>query len=55
MGKIECVFRIDRQGEKKRRNGDRSAICYATRGIDAGREVIRHRRVSDGSDGVCPL
>jgi hypothetical protein len=55
MGKIECAFRIDRQSEKKRRNGDSRAICNATRGIDAGRGVIRHRGVSDGSDGARPL
>jgi len=55
MGKIECVFRIDRQSEKKRRNGDRTAICNATRGIDSGRGVIRHRGVSDSSDGARPL
>ena len=45
----------DRQSEKKRRHGDRRAMCNATRGIDAGRGVIRHRGVSDGSDGVRPL
>ena len=26
-----------------------------TGGIDVGRRVIRHRGVSDGSDGSCPL
>jgi len=55
MGKIECAFRIDRQSEKKRRNGDRRAICNATRGIDVGRGVIRHWGVSDGSDEARPL
>ena len=30
-------------------------MCNATRGIDAGRRVIRHRGVSDGSDGARPL
>ena len=30
-------------------------ICNATRGIEAGRAVIRHRGVYDGSDGACPL
>jgi len=55
MVKIECVFRIDRQSEKKRRNGDRRAICYATLGVDAWRGVIRHRGVSDHSDGGRPL
>jgi len=55
MGKMEYVFRIDRQSEKKWRNGDRRAICNATRGIDAGRGVIRHRGVSDGTEGVRPL
>jgi len=30
-------------------------MCNATRGIDAGRGVIRHRGVSDGSDGARPL
>jgi len=55
MGKIECGFRIDRKSEKKRWNGDRRVICNATRGIDAGRRVICHRGVSDGSDGARPL
>jgi len=31
------------------------AICNATRGIDAGRGVIRHWGVSHGSDGARPL
>ena len=43
------------QSEKKLRNGDRRAVCNATRGIDAGRGVIRHRGVSHGTDGACPL
>jgi len=30
-------------------------IYNATSDIDAGRGVIRHRVVSDGSDGACPL
>jgi len=52
----ECLFKVgDRQSEKKRRNGDRRAICNSTRGIDAGRVVIHHRGVSDGSDGARPL
>jgi len=52
----ECLFKIgDRQSEKKLRNCDRRAICNATRGIDAGRGAIRHRGVSDGSDGARPL
>jgi len=55
MGKIECVFRIDRQREKRRRSGDQRVICNVTRGIDAGRGVIRHWGVSDGSDRVHPL
>ena len=55
MGKIECVFRIDRQREKKRQNGNRMVIRIATRGIDAGRGVIRHRDFSDRSDIVRPL
>jgi len=37
------------------RNGDRRAMCNATRGIDTGRGVIRHRRVSDSSDGARQL
>jgi len=50
------LFKVGgRQSEKKRRNGDRRAICNSTRGIDAGRGVIRHRGVSDGSDGARPL
>jgi len=55
IGKIECVFRLDWQSEKKRQNGDQRAICYATRGIDPGGGVIRPRGVSDGSDGARPL
>ena len=52
----ECLFKIgDQQSDKKRRNSDRRAICHATRAIDAGRGVIRHKGVSEGSDGVCPL
>ena len=30
-------------------------MCNVTRGIDAGCGVIRHRGVSDGSDGARPL
>ena len=52
----ECVFKLgDRLSKKKRRNSVRRAICNATRGIDAGRGVIRHRGVSDDSDGARPL
>jgi len=52
----ECIFKIgDQQSEKKLRNCDRRAICNATRGIDAGHGVIRHRGISDGSDGARPL
>jgi hypothetical protein len=51
-----CLVKVgERQSEKKRRNGDRRAICNSTRGIDVGRGVIRHRGVSDGSDGARPL
>ena len=31
------------------------AICNATRGIDSGHGVIRHRGVSDSSDRAHPL
>jgi hypothetical protein len=49
----ECFFKVGgRQSEKKRRNGDRKAICNSTHGIDAGCGVICHRGVSDGSDGA---
>ena len=52
----ECLFIIgDRQSEKKRRNGNQRAICSATRSIDAGCGVMRHRGVSDGSAGAHPL
>ena len=52
----ECLFKKgDRQSEKKQWNGDRRVICNAKRGIDAGRRVIRHRGVSDGSDGAHPM
>ena len=30
-------------------------MCNAKRGIDVGRRDIRHRGVSDGSDGARPL
>jgi len=40
---------------KKLRNCDRRAMCNVMRGIDAGRGVIRHWGVSDGSDGARPL
>ena len=40
---------------KKQWNCDQRAMCNATRGIDAGRGVICHRGVSDGSDGARPL
>jgi hypothetical protein len=30
-------------------------LCNTTRGIEAGRAVIRHRGVSDSSDGACHL
>jgi len=55
MGKIECVFPIDRQSEEKQRNGHRRAICDATCGIDAGCGVIRHPAASAGSDGGSAL
>jgi len=52
----ECLFQIgDRQSEKKWGNGDRWAICNAMVGIDAGRGVIRHWGVSDGSARARPL
>jgi len=52
----ECLFKVGgRQSEKKRWNGDRRPICSSTCGIDAGRGVIRHRGVSDSSDGARPL
>jgi hypothetical protein len=52
----ECLFKLgDRQSEKKWRNHIWRAICNTTRGIDTRRGVIRHRGVSDGSDGASPL
>jgi len=52
----QCVFTIGyRQSEQKRRNRDWRAICTATRCIGAGRRVVCHRGVSDGSDRVRPL
>jgi hypothetical protein len=51
----ECLFKLgDRQSEKKWRDGDQMAICNAMRGIDPGRGVIRHCRVSDGADAARP-
>jgi hypothetical protein len=42
----ECMFKIgDRQSEEKRGNGDRRALCSATRSLDAGCGVIRNRGV----------
>jgi len=55
MGKTACVFRINRQSEKKQRHGNWRAIWNATRGIPAGHAQIRDWDVSDCSDGVCPL
>ena len=52
----ECLFKIgDRQSEKNRWTSDWRGICNATRGIETGCGVIRHRGVSDGSDGARPL
>jgi hypothetical protein len=52
----DCSFRIgERQSEYTQWNSDGRAICNATRGIEAGRGVIRHWCVSDGSDGAGPL
>jgi hypothetical protein len=52
----DCSFKIgDRQSENKRSLSDRRAICDATHGIEAGRGVMSHRGVSDGSDGARPL
>jgi len=52
----EWSFKIgDRQNAKRQWISDLRAIYNATRCIDAGRGVIRHRGVSDGSDGVRPL
>jgi len=48
-----CLIKIgDQQNKKKQRNSNRRAKCNATRGIDAGRGVICHWGVPDGSDGV---
>jgi len=47
----EWSFKIgDRQNKKKRWNSGQRAIWNATHWIDAGRGVICHRGVSDGSD-----
>jgi len=52
----EWSFKIgDRQNAKRQWNSDRRATYNATRSIAAGRGVIRHRGVSDGSDGARPL
>jgi len=52
----EWSFEIgDRQNAKRQWNSDRRAIYNARCCIDAGRGVIRHRGVSDGSDRVRPL
>jgi len=51
----EWSFQIgDRQNAKRQWNSDRRAIYNATRCIDAGRGVIRHQDVCDGSDGAIP-
>jgi len=52
----EWSFKIgDRQNAKRQRNSDWRAIYNATRCVDAGRAGIRHRGVSDRSDGARPL
>jgi len=52
----ECLFKIeDRDSKKKRRNSDRRVIWNVMHGIHAGRVLIRHRGVSDSSDGARPL
>jgi len=52
----EWSFKIgDRQNAKRQWSSDRRAIYNATHCIDAGCGVIRHRGVSDGSDGARPL
>jgi len=52
----ECLLKIrDRQSEKNRWNSDWRAICNATHGIETGCGAIRHRGVSEGSDGARPL
>jgi len=52
----EWSFKIgDRQNAKRQWNSDRRAIYNATRCFDAGRGVIRHRGVSDGSYGARPV
>jgi len=52
----ECSFTIgERQTDKTQCNSDGRAICYVTRGIDAGRKERHHLGVSDGSDEVRPL
>jgi len=49
------IYNRYRQSEKKRRNCDWRVICNATRCIGAGRGVVCHWGVSDGSDGARPL
>jgi len=52
----ECLFeKGDRQSEKKRRNSDRKVIGHVTHGIDAGRVVIHHCSVSEGSEWARPF
>jgi len=52
----EWSFKIgDWQNEQNPWNSDQRAIWNATRRIDAGRGVIRHRGVSDGSEEARPL
>jgi len=52
----QCSFTMDYRGSgKKQRNWNLRPICNPTRCISAGRGVVCHRGVSDGSDGACPL
>jgi len=50
-----CSLSLTWKKSEERLNGDRRVICNATRGIDARCGAIRHRGVSDGSDGAHPL
>jgi len=52
----QCSFAMEyRESGKKRRNWNRRPICNPTRCICAGRWVVCHRGVSDGTDGAWPL
>jgi len=52
---LQFSFTVVYRSREKWHHCDRRAICNVTRGIGAGRRVICHQGVSEGSDGARPL